>query len=208
MTKERKSEETAVTAQMEGVENDGLNVEALISAGVSVNWKKMKPEDKGILIHEISQGLINQAQLKDKAWMNLGMIWRFVIANKIYKHAGDHIKNANDFLRELDLGIKRREIETYAQMVGIFGRYLRTKGKEIPIRKLVMIAPFCKGDEDITNTWVEKADRLPTPALQDEIREAKGQPARDTCTHPDDRQEVWTRCGVCGKFLQRMGTSG
>ncbi len=206
MAKAKKTEEKC-PEQLDTVESGELNIPVIVGAGVTVNWKKMKQEEKGVLIHEISQGLIEQAQLKDKAWMNIGMLWRFVIANKVYKHAGEHIKNANDFLRELDLGIKRREIETYAQMVGIFGRYLRATGKEIPLRKLVMIAPFCKYDEDETNKWIEKADKLPTPALQDEIRQAKGQPARDTCGHPDDMQELWTRCGVCGKWLQRMGAS-
>ncbi len=178
------------------------NLDVLIRSGAKINLKKMPVEKRGELIHAISQGLLSEATVKDMAWLKLGFLWKFVISNKLYRYAGDHIRNANDFLRELDLGIKRREMDTYAQMAGLFGRALRARGQEIPIRKLVLIAPLCKrGDVD---DWIEKAYALPTTGLEDAVREAKGQTPRDACVHPDDRQEVWTRCGCCGKWLQRV----
>lgn len=190
----------------EVVEPESLSLDMLIQTNATVNMKKMPPEQRGELIHELSAGMMREARNKDLAWVKLGLMWSFYVKNKLYKYCGDHIKNANDYLKELDIGVKRREMELYAQMAGLFGRTLRERNIEVPIRKLRLISPFCT--DDATDVWVDKAISLPYPALEDEVREAKGQPARDSCDHPEDQQEVWIRCGKCNKFLERVKGKG
>ncbi len=184
-------------------EVQGTELEAIIASCPKINIKAMSPEDKGVMMHSIITMMSQQNSEKEIAWLKLGMIWRFIIKNKLYRHYGDHIRNANDFLRELDLGIKRREIEIYAQLALIFSNYIKARGLDVSIRKLVMIAPLCKNEADaeIITEWVDKAINLPTQALEDEIREAKGRLPRDRCSHPEDKQEMWLRCSMCGKWI-------
>jgi len=175
---------------------------SLITTGAKIDLKTMTPEQRGEVVHNVSQMFLAEARAKDTAWIRIGLLWRFSVRNKLWRYLGEHIHNANDFLRELDLGIKRREIETYAQMAELFGRAMRERNVEIPIRKLVMIAPYCKGED--SEDWIEKAISLPTPALANEIREHKGLPTTDGCDHPQGMMEVWTRCGHCGKFFEKI----
>jgi hypothetical protein len=87
-------------------------------------------------------------------------------------------------------------------MAALFGRALRERNVQVPIRKLVIIAPYGKGDQ--TEEWLEKAISLPSGALEDEIREQRGLPPTDGCDHPAGTMEVWTRCGRCGKWLEKI----
>jgi len=178
------------------------NLTSLVMTGAKIDLRGMTPEQRGEVVHSVSQMFLAEARAKDTAWIRIGLLWRFSVRNKIWRYCGEHIHNANDLLRELDLGIKRREIETYAQMAELFGRALRERNVEIPIRKLVMIAPYCKGED--SGDWIEKAISLPTPALANEIREHKGLPTTDGCDHPQGAMEVWTRCGVCGKWHEKI----
>lgn len=179
-----------------------VSVEELVYSGGKINLKKLSPKDMGDVIHSIVVSMRRECNIKDAAWIKLGFLWRFVVKNKLYRHYGDHIKNANDFLRELDLGVKRRELELYAQMASIFGRAIQDRNAQVPLRKLAMIAPLCK--EGDAGGWLEKAFILPTHALEDEIREARGQVTKDSCLHPDDKQEVWMRCSECGKWVTKI----
>lgn len=181
----------------------GASLTSLIQSGAKINFKAMTPEQKGEFLHEFASMFSSQVRIKDMAWINLGLLWRFAVKNKVWRIAGEHVKNANDFLRELDLGIKRREIETYAQLAVLFGRTLTERNIGVPIRKLVMIAPYCK-DEAESSEWLEKAISLPSAALEDEIREVKGLPTRDECDHPAGTMEIWTRCGHCGKWFEKI----
>lgn len=180
-------------------------IETAVATCSRVDMNVMTLEQRGELIHTLLESMSGWVRIRNTAWLKLGMMWRFIIKNKIYKFYGEHINNANDFLRELNLNIKRREIETYAQMAGMFGELMRQNGVVPPIRKLVMIAPFCRQESpDERPEWFHKVMALPTSALEDEIREARGGVPRDTCLHLPQKQEVWTRCGVCGKWLEKI----
>jgi len=180
-----------------------MNLEALVSSGAVINLKRMTPEQRGEITHAIFTGMQSAVAEKDMAWVKLGLFWAFVQKNKLYKYCGDHITNANDFLREADLGIKRRELQNYAALATIFGRILRQRNVNVPIRKLAMVHPMIVRGGD-PEEWIDKAIALNTPALEDEIREARGLPARDVCAHPADMQEVWMRCGNCGKWIEKV----
>lgn len=181
----------------------GKDIESVIATCPKINLKAMTQQEIGAMMHDVVSMMTQQNTVKDVAWMKMGMVWRFIVKNKLYRHYGDHIRNANDFLRELDLGIKKREIDTYAQLSLIFSNYIKARGLDVSIRKLVMIAPLCKNEQDaeVITEWVDKAINLPAQALEDEVREAKGRLPRDRCEHPQDKQEMWIRCSVCGKWL-------
>lgn len=184
------------------VEDLGLDVEVLVRSGSRIKMKSLAPEKRGEIIHSFMSGMVSAARQKDMAWLKLGMYWSFLVKNKLYRYCGEHINNANDFLRDADLGVSRRELERYALMAEMFGRAMRERNIEIPLRKLNMIAPLCHGIE--AEEWLEKAIALPSAALEDEIRASRGLPTRDTCPHPEDHVEVWTRCTVCGKWVEKI----
>ena len=178
-----------------------MNLEELILRNDSIDMKVLDQEQRGQIIHDVIDGMGQQAKLKDIAWLKLGMLWSFIVKNKLYKYAGEHIRNANDFLKEIDIGVGRREMDNFAQIARIFGRLVKTH--PVPIRKLVMIAPLCTDqDQEVIAEWFSKAQALPSGALEDEVREAAGRQTKDTCDHPAGSQEVWIRCGKCGKFLE------
>lgn len=185
------------------VEPQGMQLDAMITSGAKINMKAMKPEERGVVIHDIMQKLQAENRAKDIAWVKLGMLWSFIIKNRLYRYCGEHIRNANDFLREVDLGVKRRELEYYASLATIFGRILRQRNVQVPIHKLALIQPMINKGGD-PEEWVEKALSLPVRALEDEVREATGRQPQDACAHPENRQEVWMRCGVCGKWIERV----
>lgn len=191
--------ETEVTQ----VEQMGSNYEVMIQTNTKVNIKKMTPAERGDLVHTVTQGMIQEGRAKDVAWVKLGMYWAFILKNKLYRYCGDHIRNANDFLRDVDLGVGRKELKRYAELADIFSRILRTRNVEVPLRKLAVIQMMIAkgGDPEV---WTDKAIALPLSALEDECREARGLQPRDTCGHPEEQQEVWMRCGCCGKWLEQV----
>jgi len=179
------------------------NLEELILTGALVNMKSLTQEQRGTIVHEVSAGIIAQSRVDGIAKLKLGMLWSFIVKNKLYRFAGDHIRNANDFLREVDIGMTRRSIERYAQVAHIFGDLVREH--PVPIRKLLMIAPLCS-DQDVAviEEWFNKAKMLPSGALEDEVREATGRQTKDTCDHPLDMQSVWICCEKCHSFLEKI----
>ncbi len=179
------------------------NLEELILTGALVSMKALTQEQRGTMVHGVIESIVTQSKVKDVAWLKLGMLWSFIVKNKLYKYAGDHIRNANDFLREVDIGVQRRELERYASAARIFGHLIRER--PVPIRKLVMITPLCSDqDEAVVAEWFNRAAMLPSGALEDEIREAMGRQTKDTCDHPAAVQEVWLRCGKCGAWLEKV----
>jgi len=197
MPGERRVDEVLV----EGAGWEGLEEQILTNA--LVDLKALTQEQRGIMVHEVMSSIVTQSKVKDVAWLKLGTLWSFIVKNKLYKYAGDHIRNANDFLREVDIGVQRRELERYASAARIFGHLIRER--PVPIRKLVMITPLCTDqDEAVIAEWFNRAAALPSAALEDEIREAMGRQTKDTCDHPTSVQEVWLRCGKCGAWLEKV----
>lgn len=166
----------------------------------TVNWKEITKEQRGELIYSAIVGLREAVKTIDSSWLQIGMIWHFIVKNKAYRHYGDHIKNANDFIREIDIGVKRSMLDHYARMWGMFSKYLN--GKDVPIRKLLLVAPVVA--EDTVEEWVEKAEAMPYDALKNEVREKQGKIATDVCDHPPEFNELWVRCKKCEKFLQKL----
>jgi hypothetical protein len=171
-----------------------------------IDWNKLTPAKRGDIIHATINGLRDSAKQIDNGWLKIGMYWHFIVTNKLYRHCGDHIKNANDFLREIDIGVKRSMLDHYSRMWGMFSKYL--KDRHVPIRKLLLMSPVIDVDNpDNIEEWLNKAEHQPYEALKNEVREKQGKVATDVCEHPEDYQELWARCGKCEKWLQKISSS-
>ena len=135
-------------------------------------------------------------------WLRLGAIWFFLSKNKLWSSYGEHIKNASDFLREIDLGVTRRSLEYYASIIDSkIGEYLTANNLIIPVTKLRTIAHVAKESGDIEG-WVDKC-ALPQKELENAVKEHKGLITTTDCSHPVDKQVPYTRCSKCGKWLQK-----
>lgn len=133
-------------------------------------------------------------------WLKLGAIWHFLQINKLWSSYGSHIKNASDFLKEIDLGVTRRSLEYYASIIDSkIGEYIIANNLIIPVTKLRTIAHIVKETGDVEG-WVDKAINLPIKALEDEVKEANGKVTSDTCKH--EHQEPFTRCKACSKWFK------
>ena len=171
------------------------------------------PSFQGLTAHEIelakSSLVFNLvAAMKDNqcaietTWLKQGAIWHFLTKNKLWSAYGEHIKNASDFLREIDLGVTRRSLEYYASIVDSkIGEYLTANNLIIPVTKLRTIAHVVKESGDVEG-WISKCD-LPIKALEDEVKSYKGLITTDSCLHPADKQVPYTRCSICQKWLQK-----
>jgi hypothetical protein len=191
--------EVAVTS----IEETEIDWGSLIQSNAKIEWRKMTPETKGELVHTITHGMAEVCQEKDIAWVKLGIYWAFIMKNKVYRYAGEHIRTANGFLKELDLGISGRELRNYAALAEIYRRVIRLRNVSLPIRKLALVQQMISkgGDQE---EWIEKAISMPLSALENESREVRGLQPRDTCSHPEESQEVWMRCGICGAWLRKV----
>jgi len=129
-------------------------------------------------------------------YLILGSMLKEVRDKKLYSSYGSHIKNFDDFIIEVDL--KRRSAYNAIEIFERFGESLKGKDVEnLNYTKLVALLPVAK---DNIEEWIDKANLLPTSALNDEIREAKGKISSDVCQHPEEDQEYFTKCKVCGNW--------
>ena len=158
--------------------------------------------DKGKIVFELVTELKCAMYEIETNWLKLGAIWHFLSKNKLWSAYGEHIKNASDFLREIDLGVTRRSLEYYASIVDSkIGEYLTVNNLIIPVTKLRTIAHVVKESGDVEG-WISKCD-LPIKALEDEVKSYKGLITTDSCLHPADKQVPYTRCSICQKWLQK-----
>jgi len=163
--------------------------------------KNLSESDKGKIVHKCVTELRVAMHEIETNWLKLGAIWHFLGKNKLWSAYGAHIKNASDFLRDIDLGVTRRSLEYYASIIDSkIGDYLVTNNLVIPVTKLRTIAHVAKESGDVEG-WVGKC-ALPQKALEDEVKEFKGKPTTDTCLHPANKQIRFTRCEDCGKWLK------
>jgi hypothetical protein len=191
-----------------------VTFDELIENNSAVNLRKMTPEARGALIHNIIQGMTEATRAIDNLWLHMGKFWSFIIKNKVYRHYGTHIRNVNDFLRELDLGVSRSNLDHYARVYNTFGRYVRENNLQIPYRKLLTVHPVVEAcsavqqREEAIQIWVDKANTLPMGALENEVRVARGLTPTDACLHPPEASQLWSRCGECGKWLELIPNPG
>jgi len=163
--------------------------------------KNLTELEKGKIVHKCVTELRVAMHEIETNWLKLGAIWSFLTKNKLWSAYGSHIKNASDFLREIDLGVTRRSLEYYASIIDSkIGDYLVTNNLVIPVTKLRTIAHVAKESGDIEG-WINKC-ALPIRALEDAVKEYKGMPTTDTCLHPANKQIRYTRCEICNKWLK------
>ena len=188
--------------RVDGVLESPLDaLQEAVLTGARVDMKVLGERQRGEIVHELMRSFASQSYAKDIAWVKLGLLWSFVMKNRIYKFCGPHINNANNFLRELDIGVGRREIQNYAKIARVFGSLIQTT--HVPIRKLVMIASVVEDEsEEVVHEWFDKAVALPTGALKDELAEFKGQTPKDACSHPQEFRSLWFLCEKCGAWLE------
>jgi hypothetical protein len=160
------------------------------------------PAQKGALVHACVNKLCEDAACIEMGWMRLGATYHFLRINKLWSSYVSHIKNARDFLKEIDLGVTQRSLEYYASIIDSkLGDYIIQSKCLLPMTKLRAIATVVK-DTGKIEEWVTKAKSLPQKALEDEVRESRGKRASDVCEHPAGSLIRYLHCEKCNKWIK------
>lgn len=174
---------------------------------LSLDVKKKLPDgltraEAGEIVHKCVGYLKSAEREIEINWLRLGAVWHFLRINKLWSAYGEHIKNASDFLREIDLGVTRRSLEYYASIVDSkLGDYVIDNKLLIPVAKLRVIAHIVKETGDIEG-WIDKCV-LPQKELENSVREAKGLVTPENCEHPADKQTHYIHCEKCQKWFKQ-----
>ena len=173
------------------------------------NLKSMTPSKRGEIFHSIRQELDVCIREVDKNYLKIGMLWAYLCEHRAWRWWGEPVKDANSLVRELNLGIKRGELDHLRRIWLMFGKYLQKEKTRPPLSKLILVHPvLLEGvfsseaeKESAIAEWVNKANSLPLEAFKNEIRVSRGLVPTDVCTHEGDH-ENWLRCCICNKFYK------
>lgn len=116
----------------------------------------------------------------------------------LWRYYGDHLRNFNDFLRDIHLG----QSTAYNCMAiwKRYGREVSSNSLELPeYTRLVKILPVI--NEENKMEWLNKASVLEIKDLEDEVKIAKGRVSFLNCPHANT--EIYIRCQGCGKFFRK-----
>jgi hypothetical protein len=130
-------------------------------------------------------------------YIAIGSLLARVQDEGLHAHAGEHIRNFDDFLEEL--GMRRSSAYSCIAVYRKFGD-LPQLLEGIAMDRLVKLLPV-KMDPEEREAWLVRARELPSTGLRDEIREARGQRPVDVCEHA--RQRTLYRCEDCGLTSDR-----
>ncbi len=169
------------------------------------DWAGLDKQQRGAMAFNLIKEMKESAKHIEMRWLYLGCLWKFIKDNKVYKSVGDHVTNQNEFLREIDLGVQKSMLDHYSRLWAQFGAVLLKLGGDLPpIRKILLISPVVSVDssDEVKEEWLTKAANLPYEALQNEVREERGQVTTDSCDHPPESQESWVRCNKCSKWIK------
>lgn len=157
--------------------------------------KTKKAEIVFNLVEEIKEAKKNTV----KSFLVIGKNLDTIQKEKIWQYYGEHLERFDDFLKEIRIG--RATAYNCIAIWREFGELLISKNLDIDYFRLVRLLPVIQ-EGDNREEWLEKAADLPVQGFNDEIREAKGLPATDTCEHPEEERRYFWRCQLCGKWVK------
>jgi hypothetical protein len=135
--------------------------------------------------------------------LTMGRTFYEIKQTKLYRYAGDHVKNMSDFARET--GMSSSKMYYY---VGIYEKFC-VKLKQAPDRimniaqsKLRELLPIV--NEQNVEELLQDAESLGYHGFMEQLRDRKGKLAHDKCDH-DCTREVFERCTECGKWFKIEG---
>ena len=183
-----------------------INLDDAIKKGEKLPIKEWSPEQRGMLIHKLQTEMSATVKGIHSGYLHLGMYWNFAMKNKMDKWWGPHIKNANELIKELNLGLSRSLLDHYGRIWQTFGGYLERANFSPPVSRLISAHAIVMKikDADEREAAIEdyciSANSLPHEAYQNKIAEAQGKIATDSCSHAEC--EIWSRCKICSKFYK------
>jgi len=161
--------------------------------------KELTKEEKADLIFKLVEDIKNKQSNAVNNFLDIGRILNIIQTDKLWQFYGSHIMRFDDFLKEIRMG--RATAYNCMAIWREFGAILKSKSLDICYFRLIRLLPVVKsGDKE---DWIEKAVSLPETGFNDEIREAKGLPATDSCEHPADEREYYSQCKRCGKWIKQ-----
>lgn len=193
------------------MELENVRIEDAVRGGLRISMKKLSASQRGDIVAWLEQGMRTASMQVDSAYLFMGMCWHFATLNKLYRYWGSHIKNANDLVRELNIGIGRPWLDHCKKVWQVYGKYLVDTNITPPVSRLVQALPMITHVKDpeekafAVQVWANKAMDLPREAWVNEVRVAKGKTPTDTCDHPLNCCEIWQRCTKCEKFWKGDG---
>lgn len=130
--------------------------------------------------------------------VSIGKIWCEIHDNKLWKYSGNpECTTFRDFC-EKECMRSHTTVYSFMEIFRKFGGLL-LEGVALDHTRLIRALPYVKTEEQ-AKEWVSKAATLNKVDYEDFLREAQGKLPTDTCLHPENQQENWQRCKVCGKF--------
>uniref|UniRef100_A0A7C3SND5 Uncharacterized protein n=1 Tax=Dictyoglomus turgidum TaxID=513050 RepID=A0A7C3SND5_9BACT len=137
-----------------------------------------------------------------KGFLIIGKNLDIIQRERLYIYYGEHIQNFEMFLKEI--GIKHGTAFNLIRIWRTFGEIITYKNLYVDYFRLVKLLPVAKdlSDEE-KEEWLDKANSLTFSDFEDEIGKAKGKISELECQHPDEEQELYTRCKICGKWIKR-----
>lgn len=156
-------------------------------------------DNKVDAIRELTAELGNSVTQIDVLYLKIGAILAHIKDSKLYTFYASHTETWRDYLKEIDMGIGVSQADHYIRVYKTFGEAV--KDKRIAFKRLLLIHPLCKDDEQ-TTYWLAQAEQLPWQGLQATIKEGMGKVAPDACDHPLDARSVFFRCGRCGAWVK------
>lgn len=155
----------------------------------------MNPVDEVFNMVETLKESVKMIELNS---LKIGALLSDIKDRKLYLQYADHTRSMNDFLTEIDLGIKESQANHLIRIYRTFGAQLEARC--IPMKRLLLIHPLVKDDPGQIDHWLSQAESLPLSGLLAAVQAAKGLIPHDVCDHPElDR---YTRCRQCGKWFK------
>jgi hypothetical protein len=151
----------------------------------------MKPKNEEV--HDYVRVLQSAAANSTDNFLLIGEVLSLIFDGRLYKHYAEHITSFDGFLAEM--GLKRANAYHALRVWRKFGgRPL----EGIKHDRLIRLLPINMDDADKLR-WLDDARELPAQGFNDAVREARGLPTTDKCTHKGTVTKRF--CSCCGKIL-------
>lgn len=155
--------------------------------------KTKKAEECFALVEDLKKCMSESV----KNYLVIGRTLTLMQEKKLWRYYGDHLKTFDDFLKEIHFG--HSTAYNCMKIFKSFSRNLEAR-KQLPeYTRLVKLLPVANPEN--TDEWLDKAETMPLPDLEDEIRIAKGGISNLECQHPNI--EFYIKCKDCKKFMKR-----
>jgi len=156
-------------------------------------------EQKGERLHEVMTLFYAGIENSKRSFLMMGQAIYYIKQERLWKLTGDHVKTFKQFCdNELQISIAQaNRLEYIYREIGEI-----LWDTKIDISKVTILLPYLTGKtEEEKRELIENNKDLSVAAIKNNLREARGEPATDTCLHTG-LVEKWNRCTVCGKFFR------